>query len=51
MGDPIISPKNLEKFKEGFPNSKEFQLEHSGHFPQEEEPEKVIKAIRRFLKG
>ena len=50
MADPIISSKNLEKFKKGFPNAEVFQLEHSGHFPQEEEPEKVIKAIRRFLK-
>ncbi|UJP63954.1 alpha/beta fold hydrolase [Mongoliitalea daihaiensis] len=49
MVDPIISPKNLEKFKEGFPNAEAFQLEHSGHFPQEEEPEKVAQEIRKLM--
>lgn len=49
MADPIITPKNLEKFKEGFPNAKVVQLENSGHFPQEEEPEKVVEAILGFI--
>ncbi|PRY84777.1 haloalkane dehalogenase [Mongoliibacter ruber] len=49
MNDPIISPKNLEKFKFGFPRSSVFHLEDSGHFPQEEEPVKVIAAIRRLI--
>jgi len=49
MADPIITPQNLEKFKTGFPNAKVIQLDDSGHFPQEEEPEKVVEAIRRFI--
>ncbi|EOZ92863.1 putative Hydrolase or acyltransferase (alpha/beta hydrolase superfamily) [Indibacter alkaliphilus LW1] len=50
MADPIITPTNLKKFQEGFPDADVYQLEASGHFPQEEEPEKVVKAIQRFLK-
>lgn len=49
MKDPVITPKNLEKFETGFPNSKSVKLETSGHFPQEEEPEKVADAIRSFI--
>ncbi|WP_219290323.1 alpha/beta fold hydrolase [Arthrospiribacter ruber] len=48
LADPIITPKNLEKFKLGFPKANVYQLEGSGHFPQEERPEDVVAAIRRF---
>lgn len=50
MKDPIITPKNLEKFEAGFPDSKTVKLQTSGHFPQDEEPGKVADAIRRFIK-
>lgn len=49
MKDPIIKPKNLDKFVSGIKNSKVTKLETSGHFPQEEETEKVIEAIRNFM--
>lgn len=49
MKDAVIKPHNLEKFQSGFTNSKAFKLETSGHFPQEEQPEKVINAIFDFL--
>jgi pimeloyl-ACP methyl ester carboxylesterase len=49
MKDPVIKPKYLDKFVLGFPNFKIIKLETCGHFPQEEEPEKVVEAIRRFL--
>lgn len=49
MKDPVIIPKYLEKFQSGFTNSKTLKLDTSGHFPQEEEPEKVINAILDFL--
>jgi len=49
MKDPVIKPHNLEKFLSGFRNSKTVQLETCGHFPQEEQPEKVIKAMIDFL--
>ena len=50
MKDNVIKPHNLEKFQNSFSNSKTMKLETSGHFPQEEQPEKVIKAISDFLK-
>ncbi|WP_373497326.1 alpha/beta fold hydrolase [Aquiflexum sp.] len=49
MKDPIITPKYLEKFEQGFSKSKTVKLEESGHFPQEEEAEKVVKSVRGFL--
>lgn len=49
MKDPIITPKNLEKFQSGFSNSTVVQLKTSGHFPQEEAPEEVAQAIRSFM--
>lgn len=50
MKDPIIKPHNLLRFQSGFKNTTTIQLETSGHFPQEEEPDSVIKAISDFLK-
>jgi pimeloyl-ACP methyl ester carboxylesterase len=49
MKDSVIKPHNLDKFQNGFTNSKTVKLETSGHFPQEEQPEKVINAIFDFL--
>lgn len=50
MKDAVIKPHNLEKFQSGFINSTPIKLETSGHFPQEEQPEKVINAIFDFIK-
>ena len=49
MKDPVIQPKNLEKFVYGFTNSKAVKLETSGHFPQEEQPAIVTKSILDML--
>jgi len=43
MKEPVIKPKNLEKFKLGFNNATTVKLDSSGHFPQEEHPEIVLK--------
>ena len=51
MKDPVIKPGYLEKFSNGFPNSRILRLESCGHFPQEEEPERVGEAIGDFLKS
>lgn len=49
MKDPVIKPHYLEKFQSGFGNATTVKLETSGHFPQEEEPEKVTKGMLDFL--
>lgn len=49
LKDPVIKPHYLDKFEKGFQNSKTKRLETSGHFPQEEQPEIVAKAISEFL--
>lgn len=49
MKDRFAGPKYLERFEQGFSNSSVLKLEDCGHFPQEEEPQKVIGAIERFI--
>lgn len=49
MKDPAIKPHNLEKFAKGFPISSVVKLASCGHFPQEEEPQAVVQAMRGFL--
>jgi haloalkane dehalogenase len=49
MKDSVIKPHNLKKFQSGFTNFKTVELETSGHFPQEEQPEKVANAIFDIL--
>lgn len=49
MKDKVIRPHNLDKFQNAFTNSKTVKLETSGHFPQEEQPQKVINHIFDFL--
>ena len=49
MKDPVIKPHYLDKFQTGFTNSKTVQLETCGHFPQEEQSERVTKSILDFL--
>jgi len=49
MKDRIVKPHYLEKFISGFRNSTAEKLETCGHFPQEEESEKVTQFIAEFL--
>lgn len=49
MKDPVILPHNLEQFIEGFPGAEVHRLPACGHFPQEEEPEATLKAMRAFF--
>lgn len=49
MKDPILTPKYLEKFRGGFANACTVTLARSGHFPQEEQPDEVVQAIRAFM--
>jgi pimeloyl-ACP methyl ester carboxylesterase len=50
MKDPVIKPKYLDKFVQGFTNSQIVKLDTSGHFPQEEQPETVAKSMLDFLR-
>jgi haloalkane dehalogenase len=50
MKDPIIKPHFLERFRNGFSNSKVVRLETCGHFPQEEASEVVATSIFDFMK-
>jgi len=49
MKDPILSSTYLEKFEDGFPGSETVKVQTSGHFPQEEAPDEVSNAIRKFI--
>ena len=49
MKDPVIKPPHLAKFQAAFPNSSTLTLPTAGHFPQEEQAEHVLKAIKSFL--
>jgi pimeloyl-ACP methyl ester carboxylesterase len=49
LADLVITPRYLYKFCSGFTNHQTVLLDKVGHFPQEEDPETVIKAIREFL--
>lgn len=49
LKDKFITPDYLEKFQSGFTNHVVVKLETCGHFPQEEQPEAVTRAIEKFL--
>jgi pimeloyl-ACP methyl ester carboxylesterase len=49
MKDPVIKPHYLDKFQNGFTSSTTIKLETSGHFPQEEQPENITKALSNFM--
>lgn len=49
MKDRMVKSHYLEKFQSGFTNSRTVKLESSGHFPQEEQPYLVLKAIYEFF--
>lgn len=49
MKDPVIKPAYLEKFQSAFTNSITVKLETCGHFPQEEQPDEVVKAMLDFF--
>jgi len=49
MNDRFVGASYLKIFAAGFPNSKSIQLAQAGHFPQEEEPERVTAAIQEWV--
>jgi pimeloyl-ACP methyl ester carboxylesterase len=49
MKDRAFPPRLLARWKETLPGAPVSELPDSGHWPHEEEPEKVIGALRGFL--
>lgn len=49
MKDTFILRKELAKWQNALPSARVVKLEQSGHFAQEEEPEKMVEELRRFL--
>lgn len=50
MKDSAFGRRYLERWKEVLPQAQIMEVPDAGHWPQEEEPDKVIGALRTFLK-
>ena len=51
MKDPAFPPYQLARWREVLPGARVAELAHAGHWPHEEEPERVIEELRKFLGG
>lgn len=51
MADRFIKERNLDKFISGFEKTSVLRLPGVGHFPQEEEPDRVAEAINFFMRS
>jgi haloalkane dehalogenase len=51
LKDRAFEPRLLDRWKEALPGASVTELPKSGHWPHEEEPEAVIRAMRAFLAG
>jgi haloalkane dehalogenase len=49
MKDTAFQPYVLNRWEQALPSAKVVRLEASGHWPHEEEPERVLEAIREFV--
>lgn len=49
MKDKAFPPNLLEKWREALPHARVVELAKSGHWPHEEEPERVVVELERFL--
>ena len=49
MKDKAFEPRLLARWREALPEARIAELPESGHWPHEEEPEAVIRALRDFL--
>lgn len=47
--DPVFGPKVLRRWSDAFPNAESHTISGAGHWPHEEEPEKVISFVSEFL--
>jgi haloalkane dehalogenase len=51
MKDPAFQPYQLVRWKQALTSARIVELADAGHWPHEEEPERVIEAVRTFLVG
>lgn len=49
LADPAFQPPQLARWKEVLPAARVVELSGVGHWPQEEEPERVLAEMRSFL--
>ncbi len=49
MRDSAFQPYQLERWRSVLPHASVVQIEGAGHWPHEEEPQRVIEAIKTFL--
>lgn len=49
LKDRAFEPRLLDRWREALPDARVAELPGSGHWPHEEEPEAVIRALRAFL--
>lgn len=49
MRDPAFRPGLLQRWRETLPEARVVELTGAGHWPHEEEPERVVDEVRRFL--
>lgn len=51
LRDSAFGPEALARFREALPRARTVELESAGHWPHEEEPELVSRALVEFLKA
>ena len=51
MKDPAFPPYQLARWREALPAARVAELPGAGHWPHEEEPERVVGELRTFLAG
>jgi haloalkane dehalogenase len=51
MKDPAFPPYQLARWREALPAARVAELPGAGHWPHEEEPERVVAELRTFLAG
>jgi haloalkane dehalogenase len=49
LRDAAFPPYMLERWRQALPEAQVLALEGAGHWPHEEEPERVLEALRGFL--
>jgi pimeloyl-ACP methyl ester carboxylesterase len=51
MKDTAFRPNQLARWREVLPSARVVEIADAGHWPHEEEPGRVVAALREFLVG